>query len=72
MKEDTPTKVPAWCPVCSRVMRGSISTNTFYQFGCCSDCHIEFVEGREDRWNSGWRPDANELDRFYKKLRSGF
>ena len=26
------------------------------KFGCCELCHIKYIDGREDRWNSGWRP----------------
>ena len=26
------------------------------RFECCSQCYINYVEFREDRWNSGWRP----------------
>ena len=63
-------RVPAWCPICERVMKGSYSTNSFYNFGCCHDCYIEFVEDRVERWNDGWRPSKEDLERFYKKIRS--
>ena len=29
------------------------------KFSCCYKCYIQYVEYREDRWNSGWRPDNN-------------
>ena len=29
----------------------------FSKFGCCFDCYIQWIEGREERWNSGWRPE---------------
>ena len=44
------------CPVC-----GSFSFNLkddlyMNKFDCCFNCYIQYVEGREARWHSGWRP----------------
>lgn len=60
--------VPAFCPICEMVMKGTKSTSSYYDHGCCSICHIEFVEGREERWSAGWRPDAAQLEAFRRKL----
>lgn len=57
-------RVPAWCPVCKGKMVGK-STNTFYDWGCCIMCFINFIEGSEarvQRWKSGWRPTQEEID----------
>ena len=27
------------------------------KFGACHNCYIQYIEDREERWNSGWRPD---------------
>tara|TARA_R100000008_G_scaffold85852_1_gene76884 strand:- start:401 stop:784 length:384 start_codon:yes stop_codon:yes gene_type:complete len=27
------------------------------KFGACHSCYIKYIEDREERWNSGWRPD---------------
>jgi hypothetical protein len=27
------------------------------KYDCCNNCYILFIEGREDRWKSGWRPN---------------
>lgn len=29
----------------------------FTKFGCCFKCYIQYIEDREDRWTSGWRPN---------------
>lgn len=54
-------RVPAFCPICEEFMKGNQSTRTYYDWGCCMHCHIEFVEDREERWRSGWRPSAEEI-----------
>ena len=53
-------RVPLWCPVCSSLMKGK-SSLTWYKYKCCIDCVIEWIEGREERWLSGWRPSAEEI-----------
>jgi len=45
------------CPVCNKYsfsLRDDLYMN---RFDCCFDCYIQFVEGREERWREGWRPD---------------
>ena len=45
------------CPVCeiySFDMKDDLYMN---KFECCFDCYIQWVEGREERWESGWRPE---------------
>lgn len=53
--------VPSFCPICEGVMWGK-STSTYYQYGCCVFCHLQYVEGREDVWKEGWRPTAEQVE----------
>ena len=44
------------CPVCgaySFKIRDDVFMN---KFDCCYKCYIQWVDGREDRWKTGWRP----------------
>jgi hypothetical protein len=44
------------CPVCTEYsfeIRDDVFMN---KFDCCYKCYIQWVEGREDRWKTGWRP----------------
>lgn len=61
-------RVPPWCPVCGVPMRGGKSTKAYYDYGCCWLCEIEFVEGREERWQGGWRPTKEEIEACHAKL----
>jgi len=45
------------CPVCSTYSFDKRDDLYMNKFQCCWSCYIEFVEGREDRWKSGWRPN---------------
>lgn len=47
------------CPYCTKYkfhfnVMDDVSIN---KFGCCLTCYYRHIEGREDRWNEGWRPN---------------
>jgi hypothetical protein len=44
------------------------STGTYYDWKVCVFCFIEFIEGREERWRSGWRPTREQLDAYEKTI----
>lgn len=59
----TSLRVPLYCPICGHIMKGK-STASWYDFGCCIDCKIFFIEGREQRWKDGWRPSEGEVAQY--------
>ena len=51
------------CPVCetySFEMKDDLYMN---KFECCYTCYIQWVEGREERWESGWRPEKQDASK---------
>tara|TARA_R100000152_G_C6726839_1_gene152008 strand:+ start:213 stop:605 length:393 start_codon:yes stop_codon:yes gene_type:complete len=44
------------CPVCSSKIKTVNDDIYILKFECCEKCYVRFVEGREQRWLSGWRP----------------
>lgn len=56
-------RVPSFCPMCNLVMKGK-STYTYYDHGVCINCFIHFIEGREEKWKSGWRPSEEQLKAY--------
>jgi len=48
------------CPTCN-TYSFSIKDDVYMsKFECCFDCYIQWVEGREERWLSGWRPEEKK------------
>ena len=45
------------CPVCNNYSFKSVDDLYMTKFECCSNCYIQWVEGREQRWKTGWRPN---------------
>jgi len=50
------------CPVCNTYSFKSNDDVYMAKFECCEKCYIQWVEGREIRWNKGWRP-TNEVNK---------
>jgi hypothetical protein len=45
------------CPVCNVYSFKSNDDVYMSKFDCCEKCYIQYVEGREERWKKGWRPN---------------
>ena len=45
------------CPVCNTYSFKSNDDVYMAKFDCCEKCYIQLVEGREQRWLKGWRPN---------------
>lgn len=45
------------CPVCNTYSFSYRDDLYMTKFQCCEMCYIKWVEGREDRWKTGWRPN---------------
>ena len=47
------------CPVCKIYSFSSRDDTYMNKFDCCFGCYIQYVENREERWKSGWRPQGD-------------
>ena len=45
------------CPVCNTYSFKSNDDVYMSKFDCCEKCYIQWIEGREERWKQGWRPN---------------
>ena len=45
------------CPVCNTYSFKSNDDVYMSKFDCCEKCYIQWVEDREERWLTGWRPN---------------
>ena len=46
------------CHVCDEYSFSVRDDVYFNKWDCCYGCYIRWVEGREDRWMEGWRPEV--------------
>ena len=48
------------CPICS-VYSFELKDDLYMnRFECCNKCYVQWVEGREERWEKGWRPNDSK------------
>tara|TARA_Y100001973_G_C5190952_1_gene330952 strand:- start:1222 stop:1593 length:372 start_codon:yes stop_codon:yes gene_type:complete len=45
------------CPICDRLSLNKEDSFYLTKYDCCSRCFVQHVEGREERWQKGWRPN---------------
>ena len=45
------------CPVCGTYSIDQRDDLYMTKFECCFNCYIQYIEDREERWKSGWRPN---------------
>jgi len=48
------------CPVCKKYSFRSEDDLYMNKFDTCYICYIKFIEGREEKWRSGWRPNKEK------------
>ena len=48
------------CPVCGAFPKKSMDDVCIVKFGCCNKCYVQYIEGREERWQNGWRPNEDK------------
>ena len=50
------------CPVCESYSFSVKDDLYMLRYNCCYGCYIQWVENREDRWESGWRPSKEQIN----------
>ena len=48
------------CPVCETYSFDIKDDVYMNKHDCCFKCYVQYIEGREERWESGWRPNQGE------------
>jgi hypothetical protein len=51
------------CPVCSIYSFSNKDDLYMNRYECCYKCYIQWVEGREERWKTGWRPNESNVNK---------
>ena len=46
------------CPVCAKYSFDSKDDVYMSKYDCCYICYTQWVEDREERWATGWRPQG--------------
>jgi len=55
------------CPVCKTYSFSPKDDLYMNRFKCCFGCYVDFVEKREDRWDTGERPSEEHIKQALKR-----
>ena len=69
-KKVTKKKQERTCPVCKTYSFSPKDDLYMNRFKCCYECYIDFVERREDRWESGERPTEDNIQNALKRRKN--
>ena len=50
------------CSVCGTYSFKKKDDLYINKFECCWLCYIQWVDGREERWKKGWRPNVEKKE----------
>ena len=50
------------CSVCNKYSFENRDNTYFRKYSCCYECYIKWVDGREERWKKGWRPNVEKKE----------
>jgi len=70
MPEDCQGPVPLECPVCELLLRDREDVISYNKRECCSHCELMWAYSNSEKWEKGWRPDQDEIDRVRKQRMS--
>ena len=48
------------CPVCETYSFDLKDDAYMNKYSCCYNCFVQWVDGREERWEAGWRPPKGD------------
>ena len=51
------------CSVCETYSFNKKDDLYMNKFDCCFKCYIQWVQDREERWETGWRPDREKASK---------
>jgi len=57
------------CPVCKTYSFSKRDDLYMNRFKACFSCYVVFVEGREERWYAGWRPDKDSMEQYLRRTK---
>ena len=62
--ETSTNRVPLECPVCGLLMSSFEDVISYQDSNCCTSCEHVWAFPNKEKWQSGWRPDLNELKKY--------
>ena len=59
-----------FCPICEFIMNKLEDPEFYQEFGCCSECGMTFAQPMRYKWEKGWRPSKDDVDKLKTEIES--
>ena len=56
-----------FCHTCQFLINSSDDLIAFKNWHTCHDCYLRFIEGRQQEWKDGYRPDDEIIKQIYEE-----
>jgi hypothetical protein len=53
-----------FCSVCNFSLDYRHDFSYYNKYKCCRHCAMKWAESQYDKWNQGWRPTTEEIDKY--------
>ena len=58
------SNMPLFCPVCEFSLDYYKDYSHFKNYSCCRNCAMQWAESQKQKWDTGWRPSTQEVDKY--------
>jgi hypothetical protein len=58
--------IPIFCPVCNFSLDYYKDYSYFRAYKCCRNCSMQWAESQKEKWDTGWRPSPQDIDKYRK------
>jgi hypothetical protein len=62
-KHELSQSQPIFCPLCERIMNSHYDNEAYEKFCVCDLCSSKWARPDPARWESGWRPSKEDLNK---------
>jgi NMD protein affecting ribosome stability and mRNA decay len=65
---DSPNQTGIFCNLCDFLTPGSLDHESKITTGVCRNCNLKFAQPNREKWEKGWRPSAEEIEKFKSEI----
>ena len=64
MSDLSSEKTGIFCDMCGLLSATSLDHESKIETGVCRACNLKFAQPNREKWEKGWRPTQEEIDKF--------
>ena len=65
---DSHNSTGIFCSLCNFLTAESSDHESKISVGVCRKCNLKFAQPNREKWNKGWRPSQEEVEKFKSEI----